>query len=126
MPAHGDRVSTHGVPSTFTQYDPGDEPFDRATRPMIDRPEPKPTTTVLDEAADITSGARQDAYGHPRENFDRIARGWSVIFGIPVTPRQVALAFAWTKIARDANAPGRDNLVDLAGYARTAEMLDEG
>lgn len=81
--------------------------------------------SILDEAAAITSVDRQAAYGHPRANFGRIAALWSGYLGFEVTPRQVALCMCLVKVARDVHAPKRDNLVDLAGYARTAEMLDD-
>lgn len=81
--------------------------------------------TILDEAASLTSGDRQKAYGHPRVNFGRIARLWSAYLNVEVTTRQVAMLMVLIKVARDQQSPRRDNLVDLAGYARTAEMLDE-
>lgn len=81
--------------------------------------------TVLEEAAAVTSGPRREKYGHPRENFTKIATIWSVILGIPVTPEQVAPCMIGTKIARETNVPDRDNIVDIAGYARNIEMLNE-
>lgn len=82
------------------------------------------TSNVAEEAIGIVHGPRQDNYGHPRDNFRRIAAGFSVVFGVDITERQVALAMMWLKIARDVNKPHRDNLVDVCGYALTAEMLD--
>ena len=85
--------------------------------------------TVLDDAARLTATDRQDAYGHPRDNFQNIADLWSTYLSdrlsVALTPRDVALMNVLTKCAREMQAPKRDNLVDIAGYARTAEMLDE-
>lgn len=81
--------------------------------------------TVLEEAASLTSGDREKAYGHPRENFGRIASMWEAYLGVPVSGRQVAMCMVLVKVARDAHQPKRDNLVDVAGYARTAERLGE-
>jgi hypothetical protein len=81
--------------------------------------------TVLEEAQEIVHGPRRQAYGHPRDNFHRIALMWSAILGMDVTERQVGLCMIATKVARDAHAPKRDNLVDCAGYAATIELLDE-
>ena len=66
---------------------------------------------------------RREMYGPPHRNFDDIARMWSVVFGIPVTSRQVALAMICTKIARDLNSPQEDNLLDIAGYADCADQI---
>ena len=49
--------------------------------------------------------------------FENIAAGWAVIFKDGVTPKRVSLAMIWLKICRENNKHGRDNLVDIAGYA---------
>ena len=80
--------------------------------------------TILDEAASIISGDRQECYGHPESNFKHIAAYWSILFGIDIYPKQVAEAMILTKLARNAHNPKRDNLIDIAGYAGTMEMLE--
>ena len=75
------------------------------------------------KALELTKGDRQKAYGHPSINFSNIAVGWSVIFGIRVTPEMVALANIWTKICRETHSPKPDNVVDIAGYANTLYMV---
>ena len=83
---------------------------------------------VLQEAMDLTSGARQEAYGHPRDNFQIIAKFWNAYLS-DITDiledSDVAMMMILVKIARQKSNHKRDNLVDIAGYARTAEMLDE-
>lgn len=83
--------------------------------------------TILEEAAQLTGngGDRHDGYDHPSRNFDRIARMWGVIFDKEITPRQVALAMIAMKVVRDNHQARRDNIVDIAGYARCIERLDE-
>ena len=81
--------------------------------------------TILEEAQRLIYGDRNKTYDHPIENFDRIARIWSVIFGIEVTAEQVGLAMVGVKIAREAYMPKRDNLVDGAGYFGTIAMIQE-
>ena len=108
--------------------------------------------TVLDEAAEVTSNDRRRYYGHPRDNHGCTADLWSAYLrrvllaslpslGLPlddedtiraVLPQLVALGardVCWLNIlqkaSRDANRPHRDNLVDCAGYARNAEMVEE-
>ena len=51
---------------------------------------------------------------------------WGAILGIDdVAPATVALMLAAVKISREVNAPKRDNRVDLAGYALTAELCEQ-
>ena len=86
--------------------------------------------TILEEAAAIVDGQRQDAYGHPRDNYRVLSAMWAAYLGdkhphIAITPRDAANMMGLAKYAREAHAPKRDNLVDIAGYARVAEMLGE-
>lgn len=81
---------------------------------------------ILAEAAALVCGDRQAAYGPPSENFDRIAKGWSVIMGQPVSMEQVALCMAWLKIARLVNGSHRDSYVDAAAYMALAGELADG
>lgn len=73
----------------------------------------------LDEAGRIISGERDVQYGGPEENFDRIAKIWSVLFGIEVTREDVAMAMVAVKVARYASRSGfqGDTWTDIAGYA---------
>jgi Domain of unknown function (DUF6378) len=80
---------------------------------------------ILQEADRITSVDRNDDYGHPRTDFQRTAVFWSAIFGFPVTPEQVALCMIALKLSREVHKHKRDSIVDIAGYARTLEMLYE-
>lgn len=79
--------------------------------------------TILEEAQKLVYGDRQASYGHPLDDFTRTAAMWSAILGHPVTAQQVGLCMCAVKISRQVNAPKRDNLVDLAGYAATVELV---
>ena len=83
--------------------------------------EEKPLYRVeaLREAARIIAGERDLQYGGPEENFERIARIWSVILGINVTQEDVGMLMVGLKIARYANRSGvqPDTWIDIAGYA---------
>lgn len=81
--------------------------------------------TILAEAARLTSQDRQASYGHPRQDFERVATLWSVVLGVEVMPAQVALCMILVKVSRETHQHKRDNLVDIAGYARTLEMTME-
>jgi len=78
---------------------------------------------ILQEADELIHGDRNHAYDHPLDNFNRIKKGWEVIFGIDITEEQVGLAMAWVKIARETYMHKRDNLTDGAGYLGTIEMV---
>lgn len=82
---------------------------------------------ICQEADRIVQGARQKAYGHPAQDFSRTGALWATILGLAeVTPVQVALCMAALKISRLCETPDhRDSLVDLAGYARTIELIQE-
>jgi hypothetical protein len=77
---------------------------------------------ILEEAASIVSGARNADYGTPLDNHQRTADLWSAYLGVTVSPRMVCMMNVLQKVSRDAHAPKRDNLVDIAGYARNAEL----
>jgi hypothetical protein len=84
-------------------------------------------TRCLEEAATIVTGQRDVQYGGPEENFNRIAKLWSVIFGIEVTQEDVAMAMVAVKVARYASKSGfqPDTWVDIAGYAACGYEVGE-
>lgn len=79
--------------------------------------------TILREAENLINGDRAQSYGPPEVNFSRIAKGWEVILGAPVTAEEVALCMAWLKIARLCEGPHRDSYVDGAAYLALAGEL---
>ena len=83
------------------------------------------TESILQEAQRITTGSRQNAYGHPYEDFSRTGKIWSAILGFYVSPRQVSLCMVGLKVSRECNKPSRDNRVDGAGYFNTLDMVDD-
>lgn len=77
---------------------------------------------ILRSAAKMVTGERQDDYGTPERNFERIANLWNSYLDKRLDGRisgvDVAVMMALLKIARIASGHGkRDNWVDLAGYA---------
>ena len=86
---------------------------------------PASSETILDTAKRLVYGPRQEAYGHPYRDFSRTAVFWSAILGVLVTPQQVALCMCALKLSREVNMHHADNLVDLAGYAATAAMVED-
>jgi hypothetical protein len=88
----------------------------------------KENKSILDEAEELTNGARQSAYGHPSENFKNIADGWNWYIDMKyktdskLTPEDVALMMTLLKVARETHSVKRDNIVDAAGYLNTYQM----
>jgi hypothetical protein len=80
---------------------------------------------VLEEANTLTTTDRQDDYGHPADDFARTATMWSAITGHNIMTEHVPLMMIALKISRECNKHKRDNLVDIAGYARTLELVYE-
>lgn len=80
--------------------------------------------SVLALAEEITSSERVIQYGHPSKNFADIAKMWSVILNVEVTPQQVGLCNIATKICREINSQKRDNLVDICGYAKAIDLVN--
>lgn len=84
---------------------------------------------ALDEAKALINGDRQEEYGTPQVNFQRIVDLWNVL--IPRgdskewTRGDVALALLGLKMARAAQGYKRDTYVDIAGYAALAVELNE-
>ena len=81
--------------------------------------------TILEEAQRVVAGPRQDNYGHPLDNFTRIALTWEAILGYPVTAQQVGLCMIGVKLCRQSNRSSRDNLVDVAGYAAALQLAED-
>jgi len=81
---------------------------------------------LLTDAMNAVS-ERGSSYGTVEENFDRIARLWTVLLGKDVTPGEVALCLAALKMARLIQTPDhRDSWVDLAGYAACGGEVTHG
>ena len=72
---------------------------------------------LLKHAAGVVAN-RREIYGEPERMFDQIAKRWSLVLGIEVTPAQVALCLIDLKLARLTRDPRHlDSITDVAGYA---------
>lgn len=72
---------------------------------------------VLSTAAELIDGQRAKDYGDAAENFENIAKVWSVILGNEVSSKQVALCMLGVKVCRLAKTLDHlDSWIDAAGY----------
>ena len=78
---------------------------------------------ILEEALDITSNDREEAYGPPQQDFARTAKIWSAILNTKVTAKDVGLCMIGLKVSRATWSDSRDNQVDIAGYARCVQLI---
>lgn len=83
---------------------------------------------ILEEANDIVHGARNQAYGSPKENHQRTADYWNVFLkGVKgdLTASDICVLNILQKISRWQHKPGRDHLVDIAGYSANIEIIEQ-
>ena len=72
---------------------------------------------LLEHAADIVTGRRRE-YGEPADLFRDIAKRWSLVLGVEVSPAQTVLCMLDVKMARLTRDPRHaDSIADLAGYS---------
>ena len=80
---------------------------------------------IADYAVKLVSGDRQNAYGHPLDDFTRAGKIWEAILGFPVSAEQVALCMVGVKIAREVHGQKLDNAIDGIGYFLTLTMVQQ-
>lgn len=93
--------------------------FTAIPTPTLDE---SPRGSALDEAKQLITGDRNNAYGPPTQDFDRTAAMASAfgfeVNGRPLKGHHVAIFMMLLKVSRLAWTPGkRDSWVDAAGYA---------
>ena len=85
--------------------------------------------SVLLEAHGLVHGDRDASYGHPLDNYTRMAGMVNSLLAEklakPLTPDDMVLVMLAMKLARQAHRPKRDNLVDISGYAECAQMIED-
>lgn len=79
---------------------------------------------ILEHAAALVAGDRQNQHGDKRENHENIARLWSAYLEVPINAQQVALMMVLLKVARTkTGSHNGDDYQDMAGYAGIAGEL---
>jgi hypothetical protein len=73
---------------------------------------------VLRDAEEMISALRDEVYGDPLTNHQRIAEMWSAILDVDVRPEEVVLCMIAVKMSRLCRVPDHeDSWIDIAGYA---------
>jgi hypothetical protein len=79
---------------------------------------------IFEIAKNLVAGDRQKQYGPPAQNLMDIGRIWGALLQIDdISPTMVALMMTGLKLAREAHAPKKDNLVDAIGYIHIVDLL---
>lgn len=89
--------------------------------------------TILQEAQRLIHGDRNKSYGHPLDNHSTTAemvtaflrRKYALGTELTLDAEDVCMFNILQKCARQGNAPKRDNLVDICGYAGNIEMVED-
>lgn len=83
---------------------------------------------ILTAADQMVNGNREEDYGTPEDNFQRIADFWDTYLRSVKTRlsgKDVAAMLALLKVARIASGHAKsDNWIDLAGYAACGGELE--
>lgn len=75
---------------------------------------------IMLKALTVINGERQDQYGSPEDNFEKIAEYWRTYLGIKtLNASNVAMMMVLFKIAREGLGSGKnaDNVLDICGYS---------
>tara|TARA_R100000234_G_scaffold28821_1_gene16642 strand:- start:3199 stop:3498 length:300 start_codon:yes stop_codon:yes gene_type:complete len=82
--------------------------------------------SILDEAKILVNKDRQQDYGDPRDDFERIATIWSTLLSnkleTNLTSSEVGAMMIALKLSRAVHKNKRDNWIDIAGYAHCADL----
>lgn len=90
----------------------------------LEKPDVITRSGILSEAKKCICGDREEDYGSPEDNFNRIAALWSAYFDKEFTAKDVAMAMSLMKIARIKAGTKYDSYIDLAGYAACAGEIE--
>ena len=81
--------------------------------------------SYTESAKTLIENDRQEQYGDPKENFNNIAKMWSVILNTEVTAKQVCLCMSSLKVCREAYKSKEDNIIDAIGYLALIEEIEK-
>jgi hypothetical protein len=90
----------------------------------VPQKEPSPAANILQLAAKLIDGDRNEQHGNRYLCHSNIAKQWEAYLGVEITPVDVALMMALLKIARTKSGEfNNDCFIDACGYAALAGEL---
>ena len=97
---------------------------------MTTTPKNKPTpgTEILQEAHNIVNQARQNTYGHPKDDYTKVTNIFETLTGHKLTLNDALLFMVSVKLARlktnlDQGQLHHDTLLDTIGYLTCINMI---
>jgi len=81
--------------------------------------------SILQEAERITTNSRQEQYGNVEQSFSTYKGILKSTFNIELTEVEIVKVLMAIKLGREQYQHKRDNLVDLCGYAKLLQQLEE-
>lgn len=76
-----------------------------------------PDTSILEEALRITRGKRNEDYGPPDKDYEKVVGAFNKLTGHDLTASEGIVFMCCVKLSRICHKYSRDSVVDLAGYA---------
>jgi len=94
---------------------------------MTNKPKATPGSEVLLEAHDLVNGARQNSYGHPSDDYQKVSDIFYSITGVNLSVSEAILFMVSVKLARlrtnlEGDVIHHDSLVDALGYLTCLNM----
>lgn len=103
-----------------------DRELDALLSVIGEKPKVNKRTEVLEKAKEIINGQREEDYGPPIINFNRIAGMWENYLDTYISAEDVCAMMAMLKFARVRSGNGTEDCwIDAAGYAALAAEVTE-
>lgn len=85
---------------------------------------------IASKAEKLVLGDRNESYGDPRQDFERIARVWSGLLHsklkAEITPEEAILMMVGLKLCREVHKPKEDTRIDVIGYMLCLDWVTTG